>query len=68
MKAAVRREINNIPAEKFQEALTKLPMHWRKCAQVGGEYFEGCGVVPEFDPYFDQAAETSSESSDEGQN
>ncbi len=68
VKAAVRREIKAIPAQEFEDALSKLPMHWHKCAEVNGEYFAGRGVVPTFDPHFDQDVDSSSESSEEDKN
>ncbi len=65
VKAAVRRELRSIPDDEFQRALINLPTRWRKCIQAEGEYFEGRGIVPDFDPLFDVPQELSTDPSDE---
>ncbi len=61
LKKSVRRELRSIPEDSFQEALSKLPMRWRKCVANQGEYFEGRGVEPPRDPHFDIAPVPSSD-------
>ncbi len=62
VKAAVRNTLKSIPEEKFQCALIDLPTRWRKCIAAQGEYFEGHGIVPEPNPYFDQMNDTTTDS------
>ncbi len=50
---SVTRVLKLITEDQCQEALVKLPLHWRKCVQADGEYFEGCGLEVPFDSYFD---------------
>lgn len=63
VKAEVRRTLHALPDDEYQAALTKLPSKWRKCIVAEGEYFEGRGVEPIPDPYFDIPAELSADSS-----
>ncbi len=65
VKAAVRNALKSIPEERFQQALTDLTTRWRKCIAAEGEYFEGCGIVPNPDPYFDQVNDTTTDSEQE---
>ncbi len=65
LKKSVRKVIRDIPEQSFQEALCKLPMRWRKCVASGGEYFEGHGVEPAEDPYFDMPLEAETDSDQE---
>ncbi len=62
---AVQKEVKSIlrktPKETFAQAIYDLPVHWSKCVQADGEYFEGQGVP--FDPE-DLPQETDSEDSD----
>ncbi len=52
MKKEVTKELKKITAAECQQALTKLPTHWHKCVKSEGEYFEGRGLLPDYDPYF----------------
>ncbi len=63
VKRAVRKELRAIPEEQFQAGLSELPTHWRKCVAAGGEYFEGRGIEPTPDPYFDIPPAVSTDSS-----
>ncbi len=65
LKKSVRKVIRDIPEQSFQEALYKLPMRWRKCVASAGKYFEGRGVEPAEDPYFDMPPEAEMDSEEE---
>lgn len=64
VKAAVQRNLTAISDNAYQQAMINLPLRWRKCIATEGEYFEGRGIQPVPDPYFDIPAELSTESSE----
>ena len=44
LKEEARRLLRAIPAEEYQNAIYDMAVHWSKCVQANGNYFEGQNI------------------------